>query len=231
MSNGIEGGVSATSLKDYGLELLQPEDGYRFSVDSLLLVEFMSPKKGAKLLDIGAGCGVIGLCALRRFPTVHATFIELQKGLFQLLVTNIEKNGMKAHARAIHGDFSAFRVLFPAGQFDVCVSNPPYRTPESGRLCLDAQEALSRHEITLGLETLLGGVRHVLKPGGHFYIIYPADRAGRLIAQLVGNGLEPKRLQLVYPRPGREARMCMVDCVRDGRPGGLHILPPIYIEA
>ena len=230
MTEDVKNRATDTPLRDFGLRLLQPREGYRFSVDSLLLVDFMVPKRGARVLDIGAGCGVIGLCILKRFSKAHVTFIEIQDQLFELLVENIKKNGLEECAKAIQGDFTDFRRLFPPGQFDLVVSNPPYRTPESGRLCIEAQEALSRHEITLGLETLLRGVRHVLRPGGHFYIIYPADRGGVLMAQLIGHGLEPKRFQPVYPKPGKEARMCMVDCVKDGRPGGLHILPPIYVK-
>ncbi|NPA95757.1 MAG: methyltransferase, partial [Thermodesulfobacteria bacterium] len=75
---------SATSLKKYNLDILQPLEGYRFSVDALLLAEFARVKKRERLIELGAGCGVISMVLARRFPEASIMAVEIQEELFQL---------------------------------------------------------------------------------------------------------------------------------------------------
>lgn len=226
----IRGPYSNTHLKEFGLDILQPRDGYRFSMDSLLLVDFVTLRPWTKVLDIGTGCGVIALCLARRFENVELAGIEIQSSLFRLAMENVLRNGLEARIRIVNGDIRDCGEIFSAGSFHAVVSNPPYRSPDSGRLCPNAQEALSRHEIMLDLNLLLESVRYLLCPGGHFFIIYPADRAAMLLANLGHFRLEPKVIRFVHPRPGSEARMCLVDAVKDARPGGLRVRPPLYVN-
>ncbi len=220
---------SATMLKAFDLALLQPVDGYRFSVDSLLLVDFVRVPKDSKILDIGTGCGVISLCLARRQESASFVAIEIQESLFLLARENVKNNRLGDRVSVIKGDINDAYDKFNAGEFNVVVSNPPYRTPDSGRLCPHSQEALARHEIFLELPSLLKAVRFVLCPGGLFFLIYPSERLGILIHGLSENGLEPKRLQFIHPNSARQARMVMVEAVKDGKKGGLRVMPPLFL--
>ena len=218
-----------TYLEEFGLNILQPCDGYRFSVDSLLLVDFVNLRPGSKVLDIGTGCGVISLCLARKFASVSITGIEIQASLFELAKENVLRNDLTHRVHIINGDIRDAEGLFSPGEFDVVVTNPPYRPPDTGRLCPNAQEALSRHEILLDLNVLLNGVRYVLRPGGRFFCIYPADRAATLIGSSAQARLEPKAIQFIHPKQGSEARMFLMEAVKDARPGGLRVRPPLYV--
>jgi len=221
--------IQETPLKDCGLNLLQPEDGYRFSVDSLLLVEFTRIPKDAHVLDIGTGSGVIALCIARRYPRSKVLGIEIQEGLFRLAQENVRRNRLETQVEVIHGDIARARELFSAGMFHCIVANPPYREPFSGRLCPNAQEALSRHEILLDLETLVESARYLLRPGGYFTLIYPAERSAVLFYALVGSRLQPKRVRFVHHRPGQDSRLVLVEAIKDARPG-LRIMPPLFLN-
>ncbi|OCC15153.1 tRNA (adenine37-N(6))-methyltransferase TrmN6 [Dissulfuribacter thermophilus] len=220
---------SDTYLRDFQLNILQPREGYRFSVDSILLTNFVRAPKEGRLLDIGTGCGVIALCLARLYPNLKIVGIEIQRQLYEIARENVKRNDLSHQVEIIHGDITKAREIFEAGSFQVIVTNPPYRDPLTGRLCPIAQEALSRHEILLDLNSLVKAIRYLLCPGGHIFMIYPADRAGILLHELVEARLEPKRIRNVHPGPNDEARMFLVDAIKDARKGGLRVLPPLFI--
>jgi tRNA1Val (adenine37-N6)-methyltransferase len=224
-----EGGCEITTLHGYGLKLYQPVKGYRFSVDSLLLAEFAHPGKRDRVADMGTGCGVVGMILARRFPMLSVCGIEVQDSLAQLAKTNSRLNGLEERVTILSLDINDVYSRFTAGSFDFVVSNPPYRTPDSGRLCALSQEALARHEILVTLNDLLDASSFLLRTGGRFAVIYPAERLAALVASMKQRNLEPKKMQPVYPSMGRNARLCLVE----GRKCGgeeLVVLPPVFIK-
>ncbi len=127
--------------------LLQPEEGYRYSIDSLLLADFANPKPRDKVLDIGAGCGVIAILLAKRCNSISVVAIELQEDLSRMAEENVRRHGVDDRVEVVCGDVTQFRSLFPAGSFDYVVSNPPFRSASSGRICPNPQEAVARHKI------------------------------------------------------------------------------------
>ncbi len=209
--------------------LSQPSDGYRYSIDALLLASFACPKPMDRVVDLGAGCGVISIVLAHRFPNISITAIELQQELCTMAAENFARHGLDGRAEVVMGDINGFRTLFAAGSFDYAVSNPPFRPVEAGRICPAPGEAVARHEIALDLNGLLRAVKYLLRPGGRLAMIYPAERLATLLAALRHNRLEPKRLVPVYPARGRNARLVMVEACRDGAEE-LQVLPPVYID-
>ncbi len=224
------GEVSKTRLKQFDLELLQPEEGYRFSVDSLLLAEFVRLKKGARqVVELGGGCGVVSLILARRYPGASFQILEIQSELFELCRRNVALNRLSDRAECVQGDIGQVRSIWPAAAFHHVVTNPPFRRPETGRLCLYSQEALARHEILVNLEQVLDAASYLLGSGGRFTIIFPAERCAELIHSMSSFRLEPKRIRMVHPRIDRQARMVMVEAVKDGG-SQVRIEPPLFIN-
>ncbi len=217
------------ALEDMGLDIRQPETGYRFSVDSLLLADFCRPGRRHHVLDLGTGCGVISLIIARKFPDIKVTAVEIQEKLIDLARENVSRNRLGDRITVVHGDLNNIGDFIKAQGVDHVVSNPPYRTPVSGRICIDSMEALARHEILTDIERVIQAARYALRPGGRLSVIFPAERVAGLISSLVSNRLEPKRMQMVHPSPERKARMCMIEACRDaGRE--LHVLPPMFLN-
>ncbi len=202
-------------LEKWDLWIEQPRRGYRFSVDSLILSEFCRLRPGERILDLGTGSGVIALILARRDTTAMITALEIQPGLAGLARKNVKANGLEGRVSIVEGDINEARKLLKAGGFDHVVSNPPYRPPGSGRLCLESQEALARHEILTRLEGVVAAARHALRPGGRFSVIYPAERASTLLTAMTGARLEPKRLCCVHHRLDEKARLIVVEGCKD----------------
>lgn len=217
-------------MNDMGLKIDQPREGYRFSVDSLLLADFCRLHKRDRVLDLGTGCGVIALVLARRFPSVMVTGIELQEELAGFAGKNILENNLDGRVRVICGDINSLDTLVSAQSMDHVVSNPPYRRPVSGRLCMNSMEALARHEILTDIDRVVHAARYCLRPGGRFSVVFPAERSAGLVSVLVSNRLEPKRIRMVHPAPDSEARMCLVEACRDGGEE-VHVLPPLFLNS
>ncbi len=222
-------GVTEDHLKDYGITVLQPRNGYRFSIDSLLLADFVRSRRGDYFLDIGTGCGIIALILAKRDHSIKVAAIEIQRDLTEIALENVHLNCLDGQIEVYGEDLIRVPEMFPAGQFDHVVANPPYRSSASGRLCKNPQENLARHEILTDLGQILSVTRYALHPGGRVSLIYPADRIVRLLSHMHELGLEPKRLEMVHPDPTSQARLVLVEGCKDSGEE-IRVLPPIFLN-
>ncbi len=222
--------VTKDCLRDYGIKVLQPRNGYRFSVDSLLLADFARSRKNDHILDIGTGCGIIALILAKKDCNLKITAIEIQRDLTEIAIGNVHLNSLDGQIRVYGEDLNRIPDMFSAGSFDHVVANPPYRSPVSGRLCKNPQENLARHEILTDLGQILSVARYVLHPGGRVSLIYPADRTVRLLSSMHDLGLEPKRLEMVHSNPGSQARLVLVEGCKDSGEE-VRVLPPVFLNS
>jgi tRNA1Val (adenine37-N6)-methyltransferase len=207
--------------------LWQPERGYRFSVDPLLLVDFPRAPLG-RIVDLGTGVGVIALGLLLRDPSAQATLVELQDSLAELARRNADANGLSARASLVVGDIAEGLTL-PGGSFDLAVSNPPYRTLDEGPASPEPEIAVAQHELRLTLAALTGEMRRLLRPGGRAALVYPAARLPALLAALEAEGLRPLRLRCVHPRAAEPANRVLVEAEKGAR-GPLVVEPPLILR-
>jgi tRNA1Val (adenine37-N6)-methyltransferase len=206
------------------LRLIQYRTGYRFSIDAVLLSEFVGIKKGDRVVDLGTGCGIIPLAVLTDRPAGYVFGLEIQEGLARQAKRNALLNGFSHKIGVIRADIRQMPMA-PAS-IDVVICNPPYRKKDSGRVNPDRQRAIARHEILASLEDILNAARHVLRKEGSLAMIYPAERLADLMVKMRQYGMEPKRVRIIYPGMESEAKLAMVEAILGGR-SGLKILPPL----
>ncbi len=226
-------GAAAKLTEDtlYGGRLVcrQYKQGYRFSIDAVLAAHFCRPGRTDRILDLGAGSGIIGLILAFRHPAVSVTGLEFQPDLARLARDNADRNNLGRRLTIIEGDLRDNSGLLPAESFDLVVGNPPYRRPGQGRVSPDDQRARARHEIDATLDDVVRAAALSVKNRGPVVFVYPAARTAALFASLKNRGLEPKRLQPVYSYPGdRQARLILVEALKNGGEG-LQIMAPFFI--
>ena len=209
---------------DGRLRLIQSARGYRFSIDAILLSQFVTIKPGDVVVDLGAGCGIISLILLLEKPVGYVIALEIQKQLVDQAVRNAALNGVMDRMGVLLGDLR--QVPLCRSIADVVVCNPPYRGPGSGRVNPDFERAIARHEIMASLNDILSAANSVLKPKGRVAVIYPAGRLVDLIVRMRAFDYEPKRMQVVYPSMEEESKLVLVEGVRGGK-GGVKVLPPL----
>jgi len=198
---------------------LQHREGYRFSIDAVLLAAFSAPGAKDRIVDLGTGCGIIPLILGQRHPAVSITGIEVQPELAALAAQNVEANGMKDRVTIICGDMKLLSIQAVSGPVDLVISNPPYRKSRSGRVNPHPQRALARHEILATLQDVAAAAARLLGIGGGFAIVYPAERITDLLTNLRSTGIEPKHIQTVHAKDHDPARLVLVSGIKGGRPG------------
>ncbi len=207
------------------LRIIQSQKGYRFSVDALLLADFVILGDEDIVVDLGAGCGIISLLLAVKKEPRFIVGLELQGELVSQARRNIALNELKEKVAIIQGDLR--NPPLSTGFADMAVCNPPYRTARSGRINPDVNKAIARHEIAVSLDAILAASTALLKRKGRLALIYPANRMAELFTKMRRARLEPKRLQLVFPDSASEAKLALIEGRLQARPG-LKVLPPLF---
>jgi len=221
--------LTEDTLFDGRLVCRQFSNGYRFSIDAVLAAHFCTIRDDWHILDLGCGCGIIGMIIAYRHPGLQVTGLELQPELAELARQNINANAMEKRVSVVQGNLRSIGEHVAPEHFDLVVSNPPYREPGTGRTSPENQRARARHEIAANLDDVVKAAAFAVKNRGRVVFVYPAKRAATLINRLVERNLEPKRLQPVYSYPESEnASLVLVEAVKNGGEE-ISILPPLYI--
>jgi tRNA1Val (adenine37-N6)-methyltransferase len=219
--------VTLDTIRD--IKIYQSKTGYRFSVDSLLLFDFVDLKKTDTIGDLGAGSGIVGILLARKYHEATVTLFELQQSLIELAERNILLNHLEDRVNVTPCDLRTSPGAYAEPQsYDLVVSNPPFRKMKSGRLNTGEERSIARHEIRLGLDELIKTASYLLRGRGRFSIIYHPNRLSELIAALKKQAMEPKRLRFVHSSVSSEAKMVLLDAVKGGRTG-LKVEKPLFL--
>lgn len=211
------------------VRLFQPRTGYRFSLDAVLLARFAAEKPAASALDLGCGCGVVGLCLVALGGVRRLVGVDVQPEMVDRARRAAEVNGWDESCRFLAADLRQVRPLLPAQGFQLAVANPPYRRASQGRRSPDAATATARHEVVGGLQDFVAAAAWCLRERGAFCAVYPAARLAALLEACGAARLEPKVLRLAHPRPGRPASLALLRCVK-GAGEGLEVRAPLFLH-
>lgn len=210
------------------IKVEQEKDGYRFSIDAVLLSCFADTYKKSTILDLGAGCGIMPLILATLNSHAKIFGVEIQESLARLAQKNIEINNFGSRITIFHQDLKNLPIPEIPAKVDMVVSNPPYRKMGSGRVNPDSQKAVARHEIKANISDVASCAAKMLDKGGCFALIYPATRLAGLICELQKNNLEPKRLRMVHSNRNSPAMLALVEAVK-GAGSQLIVEPVLYI--
>ena len=212
------------------IKVLQKKTGYRFSIDAVLLSQFVRIRNNDRVIDLGTGCGILPLLLCRDTKAHSFVGVEIQKGLAELAKRNVNLNHFQDWISILHNDFRRLKNIFPPGSFHVVLSNPPYRKYRTGRVNPTLEKAIARHEIEGTLEDLISTASYLLPPKGRCYLIFSALRTVDLLVALRKGGLEPKRLQFVYPRLHDEANFILTESVKASGVE-LKVMDPLVLQS
>ena len=191
---------------------------FSLSTDSMALADFARPKKGARVCDLGCGCGALGFLLLARDETLAVTGVEIQPEASLLAAQNALDNGL-SQMRVLNRDLREFRDFLPANGFDAVVSNPPYYPISSGAVCETQSLAIARSEICCRLPDLCRAAAWCLRFGGSFFLVHKPERLTDVFVSLRENRLEPKRLQFVRHRPASIPSLVLIEARLGAKPG------------
>ncbi|OEU61387.1 MAG: hypothetical protein BA870_10505 [Desulfuromonadales bacterium C00003094] len=224
----LQPGETLDDLRLSGLKIIQHQNGYRFSLDPVLLCAFARVAADETVVDLGSGSGVIPLLLTRRCDSSQIIGVERQSAMVDRSRRSVQFNGLESRVTIREGDLRQIRSLLPAESTQVVVANPPFRKLDSGRLSPQSERAQARHEVAGDLNDFIAAAAYLLGTGGRCYLVYLAERLAELLDLLRQAGLEPKRLRCIHSRTGQAARMVLVESRRAGGVG-LTVEAPLYV--
>ncbi len=230
--NELSDSLSRDSLFDGDLICFQHRNGYRFSIDSVLISHFLDVKQGDRILDLGTGSGIISMILMYRWrcKVKEVTGIEVQPGLAELARKNFRANSFEQSCRVWTCNIKEINIMLKPESYEKIVCNPPFYTPASGRTNKNSESRIARHQILATLHDFLSASAFAVKNGGAVYFIYPAARMSEFISFAEKIRLAVKKIQFVYSYPNEDApaRLILIQCIKNGGAGN-EVLPPFYI--
>lgn len=197
-----------------GLQLELPPGAFPLTTDSMVLACFTGSLEGKSILDLGSGCGTLGLLLCARNERCHVTGIELDVEAHRGALQNIRRNGLSQRMESICDDLRRVPGLFPPGSFACCISNPPYFSGGPA-----SRAAQARREDCCSLEELMVSAAWALKYGGDFFLVHRPERLGELIVQGAAHQLEAKQLTLVRHRTDGPISLVLLKLRKGAKPG------------
>ena len=221
-----------TKVKNYLLNydnmyIIQDTDMFNFSLDSVLLPNFVTiNKKTKKILDIGSGNAPIPLI-LSTLTDAQIMAVEIQKDVYELGKESIKINKLENRIDFINADINELYKEIDTETFDVITCNPPYfKVNESSNLNDSEYKTIARHEIKPDLDKLFKIAKKLLKNKGNIAIVHRPERLSDIVSEMKKNNIEPKRIQFVYPSINSEANILLIEGTKNGN-HGVKILPPL----
>ena len=215
-------------LYDYGYKIVQNSDYFKFSLDSMLLANFVSINMSdSKLLDFCTGNCPIPIILSNSIKNIVA--FEVQKEIYELGDESLKLNNIN-NVKLINDDIKNIDNYYEDGYFDIITCNPPYfKVIDSSRINDNNVKAIARHEILIKLEDIVSLAYKFLRDKGKLYIVYRPDRLMELLKLFDKYKFGVKKLQCCYNNSESSSSMILIEAMKNGQ-DDLKILAPLYTE-
>jgi tRNA1Val (adenine37-N6)-methyltransferase len=210
------------------LKIIQDPRFFRFSMDAVLLADFVTVRKGDSILDLGTGTGVIPLLLAAKTGAAEIHGLEIQGHIADMARRSVSYNNLEHKVSIRHGDLRQVSSIYGFRKFDVVVSNPPYTSVGGGLINPADSLAIARHEIMCSLNDVIEACSRTVNTGGRVAVVHRPARLVDVFCLMRENGLEPKRLRTVHPRQGAKPNLILVEALKGGGKE-LDLLPPLFI--
>lgn len=201
-----------------GYFIIQNPNRFCFGMDAVLLSGFAHVKPGELTIDLGTGNGIIPILLGAKTKGQHFTGLEIQPENVNMAIRSVAYNHLEDRITITQGDIKDASTIYGASSFHVVTTNPPYMTGQHGLTNENEAKAIARHEILCTLEDVIREAARLLKPRGRFYMVHRPFRLTEIMCLMSQYGIEPKRMQLVYPFVDKEPNMVLIEGLRGGNP-------------
>ena len=197
-----------------GITLQLCDGAFPLSTDSMLLAHFVKLRKNARVLDLGSGCGTLGLLLCTKDDRCTVTGLELSEAAHTAAEENIRRNSLEGRLNSICADLRDLPSGL-SGRFHCCVSNPPYFSGGPASITTP----LARRDDCCSPEELCRTAAQALQFGGDFYLVHKPEKLAQLIVCGAAAGMEAKNLVLIRHREGGPITLILLQLRKGGKPG------------
>ena len=201
------------------LKIIQNKDGFCFGIDSVLLTDFAKNiKNNSKVIDLGTGTGIISILLSGKTNRTNFVGVEVQSEVADMAKRSVNLNNLENRIKILNMNILDLKKEYKKGDFDVVVTNPPYKKLNTGVININDKKLISRHEVKASLEDFIEISSFLLKDFGEFYMVHRPDRLVDIFYIMRQNEIEPKRIKFVYPNKNKKANLILVKGIKKGKP-------------
>ena len=219
-------------LYDYdGLKIYQYDDKFKFSLDSILLAEFVELKPNTRtIVDFCTGNAPVPLILSTKSEARIYGF-ELQKNIYNLAVMSVKENKLESRIKIINANLKDSLEYILPESVDAVTCNPPYFKYDKNKSLIneDREKAIARHEISMNLDDLITSAKYILKNKAPLYIVHRCDRLEEILDCLNKYNFKVKKIQFIYASYNKEAIMVLIKATKNGKVGSLKVMPPLDV--
>ncbi len=211
------------------LSIYQDTDAFNFSIDSMLLADFVTITARTKnICDLCSGNAPIPLYLTLR-TNVNIIGVEVQKNSYDLAVRSIEENNLSKQINIVLDNLVGISNKIGKNCFEVVTCNPPFFKLGNNNLNPNDKKAIARHEILANLDDIVKEASILLNTKGRLAMVHRPDRLVEIIETFKKYHIEPKRLRFVYPKLNGSCNHILIEGIKDASSGGLVVLPPLIV--
>lgn len=228
MAIDLKPGERIDDLQIKGYRIIQDPERFCFGMDAVLLSSFANVKQGEEVLDLGTGTGILPILLAAKTDGKRYAGLEIQEESADMARRSVILNQLEDRIEIRTGDIKEAATEFGSVSFHVITTNPPYMQDQHGLMNPESAKAIARHEVLCSLDDILRESARLLRPKGRFYMVHRPFRLAEIMDGMRKYGIEPKRMQFVYPYIDKEPNMVLIEGMR-GANARMRVEPPLIV--
>ena len=227
MERKLKSTLMINDLLNYDLKIYQDEKYFKYSIDSILLAEFVNIGFRTKsIIDFCTGNAPIPMIISKRFKK-KIVGVEIQKEIFDLAKKSVKINHI-FNIELLNKDVKD--LIYDNIKYDIITCNPPYfKFNPYSKINDNSIKAIARHEIKINLEEVISVASKIINFSGSICLVHRCERLIELFDILKKYNFGLRRLQFVYDNYKSNSCFILVEakymCKDD-----LKVLNPIFID-
>ncbi len=210
------------------IKIIQNDDMFSFSLDSMLLADFIDTKNCKNIIDLGCGNGAIPLFLTLK-TKANIIGIEIQEKVYDMAKRSVSLNGFDNQITIINDNLIDIYKKVGCNKFDVVSSNPPYfKYQKDSMINKNDYLTIARHEVKCTLSDIIKEASKLLIDGGRFYMVHRVSRISEVFKELEAKNFGIRKIRFIYPKFDDEAMMFLVEA-RLNKKSDIKILKPLYV--
>jgi tRNA1Val (adenine37-N6)-methyltransferase len=212
-----------------GMRIIQKKEGFRFTLDAVLLAGFVTVKARDRIADLGTGTGIIPLLLSARDPSLTMCGMDIQAAFVEMARRSVSLNGLEDRVQLVCADLRDHPCLKVHGCFQVVTANPPYWVPGKGRISPNLSKSMARHQLTASISEFIEAAAALLTYKGRLALIYQSQAMAEILELLKIHGFQTRRMRLIHNFIHKPAHLILLEAHKGVRPGTLTVEPPLVV--